>query len=182
MKIGYARVSTEDQIHDLQIKALRDAGCDKIYSDTISGKTTSREGLDKALAAVGEGDTLVVWKLDRLGRKTLHVLQLVEELEDRGVGFRSLQEEFDTGTTAGKLMFQMLGMLAEFERNTIVDRVTAGMEAAKERGVHCGRPPMDQDMINQLVAMRASGMTCSEAGDLTGVPKSTVGYVTKGLL
>ena len=181
--IGYMRVSTHDQTHGLQEDALKKYGCDRIYSDTISGKTTNRVGLDEVLENLDSGDTLVVWKLDRLGRKTIHLLQTIEDLEERGVGFVSLMEGFDATTTAGKLMFQMMCACAEFERNNLRDRVIAGVRSAQARGVHCGRRSrFSEDDVFKMVSLRKSGLTVGQVADIIGEPKSTVAYATRGRL
>ena len=139
MLIGYARVSTDDQSLDLQIDALNAANCAKVYSDTASGAKTEREGLSRALDALREGDTFVVWRLDRLGRTLPHLIQLVEELKSRNVGFRSLQESIDTSSSSGQLIFHIFASLAEFERNLIRERTRAGLAAARARGRMGGR-------------------------------------------
>lgn len=139
--IGYSRVSTEDQDHALQTDALEKAGCSKVWSDTASGALDRRPQLDKALDYLRAGDTLVVWRLDRLGRSLPHLIATVTALEARGVGFRSLTEGFDTTTPGGRLLFHVLGALAEFERNIIRERTRAGLEAARARGRKGGRRP-----------------------------------------
>lgn len=140
MRIGYARVSTIEQSLDLQIDALKRAACEKIIEDTVSGKTESRSGLDRAREMLREGDVLVVWRLDRLGRSLKHLIELIAELERHGVGFQSLQESIDTTTPGGKLVFHIFGALAEFERNLISERTRAGLDAARARGRKGGRP------------------------------------------
>lgn len=140
MRIGYARVSTIEQSLDLQIDALKRAGCEKIIEDTVSGKTESRSGLDRAREMLREGDVLVVWRLDRLGRSLKHLIELIAELEKNGVGFQSLQESIDTTTPGGKLVFHVFGALAEFERNLISERTRAGLNSARARGRKGGRP------------------------------------------
>lgn len=141
MEIGYARVSTGDQNLDLQEQALSAAGTARIFTDRVSGAATSRPGLDKALAALTTGDVLVVWRLDRLGRSLSHLITLVRDLGERGIGFRSLTEGIDTTTAQGKLVFHMMGALAEFERALISERTRAGLQAAKARGERLGRKP-----------------------------------------
>jgi DNA invertase Pin-like site-specific DNA recombinase len=140
MLLGYARVSTADQKLDLQLDALKKAGCKKLYSDVASGAKAARPGLDAALAYARPGDTLVVWKLDRFGRSLSHLIDGVRALQARKVGFRSLQEHIDTTTSAGKLIFHVLGALAEFERDIIRERTRAGLAAARARGRQGGRP------------------------------------------
>ena len=140
MLIGYARVSTHDQTLTLQQDALEKAGCTKIFTDTASGAKTERKGLDDALTYVRKGDTLVVWRLDRLGRSLPHLIATMTALEDRGIGFKSLTENIDTTTSGGKLIFHIFGALAEFERNLIRERTQAGLVAARARGKKGGRP------------------------------------------
>lgn len=140
MLIGYARVSTGDQTLDLQKDALNAAGCEQFFTDTISGAKADRPGLNQALDYVRSGDTLVVWRLDRLGRSLQHLIETVEALEKRGVGFKSLTEAIDTTTPAGKLVFHIFGSLAEFERSLIRERTNAGLAAARARGRKGGRP------------------------------------------
>lgn len=141
MKIGYARVSTVEQNLDLQIDALKKAGCEKVFSDKASGVRSDREGLTNALEFARAGDTLVVWKLDRLGRSLKDLITTVNNLHTREIGFVSLQENIDTTTSGGKLVFYIFGALAEFERDIIRDRTQAGLQAARARGRQGGRPP-----------------------------------------
>lgn len=140
MTIGYARVSTQEQTFDLQRDALTGAGCDKIFTDTMSGAKAERPGLQEALAFMRPGDVLVVWKLDRLGRSLKNLVELVTDFDARGVGFRSVTESIDTTTSGGKLIFHIFGALAEFERNLIRERTQAGLAAARARGRKGGRP------------------------------------------
>jgi DNA invertase Pin-like site-specific DNA recombinase len=140
MLVGYARVSTLEQDASLQIDALQQAGCERIFQDKASGVKTERPGLQEARAFLRKGDTLVVWRLDRLGRSLKHLIEMVSELEGRGVGFRSLQEAIDTTTSGGRLIFHIFGALAEFERNLIRERTMAGLKAARARGRKGGRP------------------------------------------
>lgn len=138
--IGYAKVSTLEQNLDLQEDALKAAGCKKIYTDKTGGAKAERPGLGRALADVRTGDSLVVWKLDRLGRSLKHLIETVTDLSQRGVGFRSLQKAIDTTTSGGKLIFHVFGALAEFERDIIRERTLAGLAAARARGRKGGRP------------------------------------------
>ncbi|BDB69043.1 invertase [Comamonas thiooxydans] len=141
-QVGYARVSTDEQNLDLQVQALQRVGCDLIYSDKgISGGVRQRPGLIKALNALRQGDKLIVWRLDRLGRSLVHLVQLLDELGERKIGFQSLCEAVDTSTSGGKLVFHMMAALAEFERSLISERTRAGMAAARLRGKHIGRFP-----------------------------------------
>src|SRR2546421_8100823 len=141
MLVGYARVSTNEQTLDLQKDALEKIGCTKIFSDVVSGAKAEREGLAEALDYVREGDTLVVWRLDRLGRSLKHLIETITELNDRKIGFKSLTENIDTTTSGGKLIFHIFGALAEFERDIIRERTNAGLAAARARGKLGGRPP-----------------------------------------
>src|SRR5438552_825116 len=140
MQIGYARVSTEDQSLALQQDALTEAGCEQIFSDVASGSTTERPGLTEALNFVRSDDTLVVWRMDRLGRSLQHLIQTIHELQDRQISFRSLTENIDTTTSGGKLIFHIFGALAEFERDLIRERTVAGLAAARARGRVGGHP------------------------------------------
>ena len=134
MLVGYSRVSTQDQNLDLQKDALEKAGCQSQFTDVVSGAADERLGLKEALAYLREGDTLVVWKLDRLGRSLQHLIATVQALQQRGIGFQSLQENIDTTTSAGKLVFHVFGALAEFERDIIRERTLAGLASAHARG------------------------------------------------
>ena len=142
MLIGYARVSTQDQTLDLQTDALKRAGCERIFTDTMSGAKAERPGLQEALTHMRAGDTLVVWRLDRLGRTLKHLILTITDLSEQGIGFRSLQENMDTTTSGGKLIFHIFGALAEFEREVIRERTNAGLQAARARGRLGGRPKM----------------------------------------
>jgi DNA invertase Pin-like site-specific DNA recombinase len=139
MLIGYARVSTADQTLDLQKDALQQAGCTRIFTDTASGAKAERIGLDEALSHLREGDTLVVWRLDRLGRSLPHLIETITGLNNRGIGFKSITES-NTTTSAGKLIFHIFGALAEFERDIIRERTQAGLHAGRARGRLGGRP------------------------------------------
>ncbi|CAN7522790.1 recombinase family protein [Rhizobium sp. LjRoot254] len=140
--IGYARVSTDDQNLALQQDALRAAACDRIFEDSgVSGTEWTRPGLDAALATLRAGDTLVVWRFDRLGRSLVQLVGLIEDLSERGIGVRSLTESFDASSSGGKLLFHLIAALAEFERTLIAERTRAGLAAARARGVKLGRPP-----------------------------------------
>ncbi|PWW05887.1 recombinase family protein [Mangrovibacter plantisponsor] len=141
MLIGYVRVSTNDQNTALQRNALECAGCELIFEDKISGKTSDRPGLKKLLRMLSDGDTLVVWKLDRLGRSMRHLVVLIEDLRQRGVNFRSLTDSIDTSTPMGRFFFHVMGALAEMERELIVERTRAGLAAAREEGRIGGRRP-----------------------------------------
>lgn len=140
-RLGYARVSTDDQRLDLQRDALTRAGCADIYEEKVSGKSADRPALDYCLRALSAGDTLVVWRLDRLGRSLPDLVRIVGELEQRGVGFESVTERIETGSATGKLTFHLFSALAEFERNLIRERTQAGLAAARARGRKGGRKP-----------------------------------------
>lgn len=140
MRIGYARVSTSDQSVYMQRQALKQAGCEKVFSDTASGARADRAGLDNAMNHLRAGDTLVVWKLDRLGRSLQHLIQTIKLLQEQKIGFQSLQENIDTTTSGGKLIFHIFSALAEFERDVIRERTKAGLQAARARGRLGGRP------------------------------------------
>jgi DNA invertase Pin-like site-specific DNA recombinase len=148
MLIGYARVSTHEQNLAMQTDALKEAGCEKVFNDKVSGAGSERPGLNAALDYVRKGDTLLVWRLDRLGRSLKDLIRIVRGLEKRGIGFRSLQESIDTTTSGGRLIFHVFGALAEFERNLIRERTHAGLKAARARGRKGGRPrKLDQKKI-----------------------------------
>lgn len=145
MKIGYIRVSTQEQNKSLQRDALKKAGCEKYFSDTMTGVKFERKGLEKALAFLRPEDTLVVWKLDRLGRSLKDLIETLNLLSERGVDFLSLTENIDTSTPGGKLIFHLMGALAEFERDLIRERTLAGLAAARARGRIGGRPRKASD-------------------------------------
>ena len=143
--IGYARVPTTDQTLDLQLDALRIAECIKMFTDTASGAKSERKGLHEALEYVRQNDVLVVWRLDRLGRSLKDLIDIVSQLDQRKIGFKSLTENIDTTTSGGKLIFHIFGALAEFERNLIKERTNAGLTAARTRGIKGGRPKLLTD-------------------------------------
>lgn len=161
--VGYARVSTEVQDTGLQFDALRAAGCQIVFEDHgYSGNSRKRPGLENALSALRSGDTLIVWRLDRLGRSLPHLIELVDGLALRGVGFRSLMESFDAKSSTGRLVFHMMGALAEFERALIVERTRAGLAAAKARGTRLGRPPQHGDAVREAVLDSLWGGRCAK--------------------
>jgi DNA invertase Pin-like site-specific DNA recombinase len=174
--IGYARVSTEEQNLDLQLAALERAGCERIYQDLgISGASTNRDGLNEALAALNGGDVLAVWKLDRLGRSLPHLIDTIASLADRKVEFRSLTENIDTQSAGGRLIFHIMGALAEFERSLISERTRAGMTAARDRGQHLGRrPSLSREQARHAAGLVASGQTVASVARLFGVTRQTV--------
>jgi DNA invertase Pin-like site-specific DNA recombinase len=164
MKIGYARVSTPDQRLALQVDALRKVGCRQIYEEVVSGARVERPVLQQVLTHVREGDVLVIWKLDRLGRSLKHLIDVVTDLEHRGIGFKSLQENIDTTTSSGKLVFHMFGALAEFERDLIRERTQAGLVAARARGRRGGRP---RGLSKQATATALAAETLYREGKLS---------------
>lgn len=139
MIFGYARVSTDEQNLDLQRSALKAAGCESVFEDQVSGMAVRRPGLEQALARLSDGDCLMVWRLDRLGRSLPHLIDTIHLIGVKGAGFHSLTESIDTTTAGGRLYFHMMGALAEFERALIIERTRAGMKAAKARGIEVGR-------------------------------------------
>ena len=165
MKIGYARVSKEDQKLDLQMDALTKHGCEIIYQDHgVSGAKTSRPELDKCLAALKTGDSLVVWKFDRLGRTAFHLTRLIQELTEKGIFFVSLTQSFDTATPSGKFMSTVMAGAAEYERDVLIERNNAGVRAAQSRGVHCGRKR--RLTLNQIETLKALYESGTAANDL----------------
>lgn len=176
MFIGYSRVSTTDQSLDLQNDELQKAGCEKIFSDTASGAKTERLGLAEALSYAREGDILVVWKLDRLGRSLPHLIETVQKLQERGVGFKSLRECIDTTSTGGKLVFHIFGALAEFERELIRERTKAGLTSARARGRIGGRPKaLDESKAQIARSLHADQKTSiSQICKTLGVSRATL--------
>src|SRR5947209_13185067 len=175
MLIGYARVSTEDQHLDLQQDELEKAGCEKIFTDTVSGTKATRPGLTDALSHLRPGDTLVVWRLDRLGRSLRHLIDTVTDLQERGIGFKSLTESIDTTTSGGKLVFHIFGALAEFEREIIRERTQAGLTAARARGRTGGRrkklTKKQAEMARELYKNRAN--TIDDICQTLGIGRTT---------
>jgi DNA invertase Pin-like site-specific DNA recombinase len=170
MLVGYARVSTLDQNLDLQLDALRAAGCEHIFSDRTSGIRADRPGFRDALAYAREGDSVVVWKLDRLSRSLSHLIETVQELERRGIGFRSLTEAIDTSSTGGKAIFPLFAALASVERSLIQERTKAGLAAARQRGRVGGRPKlMTNEKLQAAAKLLASGTSPREIADILGV-------------
>lgn len=176
MKIGYARVSREDQNLALQHDALKAAGCDEIFEDKVTGATMKRPGLDQVLARLQPGDELVVWKFDRLGRSMLECLTLAIDLDKRGIGFRSLSESFDTRTPIGRGVLALIAAVAEDERASLIKRTRAGMAAAKRRGIAIGRPrkltPHQIDHARALIENEKE--TQAGAAALLGVDVTTL--------
>lgn len=184
MNYGYARVSTDEQNLNLQLDALEHAGCEKIFKDEgVSGAATTRPGLNDALSALRAGDVLTVLKLDRLGRSLPHLIAIIEELQNKGSGFKSLSESIDTTTAGGKLIFHIFGALAEFERSLIAERTRAGLQAAKKRGKQLGRPMrLTLEQIRHADKMINSGQeTTSDMAALYAVNRSTMHRALKNL-
>ncbi len=174
MKCGYGRVSTEDQNLDQQRLALSTAGSDNVFEDQISGTVTKRSGLDDALAQCGDGDVLVVWKLDRLGRSLPHLIEVIRELGERGCGFRPLSENIDTTTAGGRLVFYLMGALVEFERALIAERTKAGLAAERTHGVRIGRKrTMSAGQVRHARALLEAGERPSDIAPTTQVGRST---------
>ncbi len=173
--LGYARVSTTVQDPALQHDALRAAGCRWLWTDTASGSRSDRPQLGEMMAALAAGDTLCVWRLDRLGRSLPHLINTVRDLEARGVGFRSLQESIDTTTPGGRLVFHIFGSLAEFERDLIRERTQAGLAAARARGRRGGRPTaLTPVKRKQAMKMITDGAPIVEVAQALGVSRSTL--------
>lgn len=175
MRIGYARVSTLDQSVALQRDALTAAGCARILEDRLSGCTRQRPGLDAALGCLSSGDTLVVWRLDRLGRSLTDLIDLVSRVQAAGCGFQSLTESIDTTSAGGQLVFHVFGAIAEFERKLIGERTRAGLAAAKARGVRLGgRPKLTIEQISEAHARIAKGDNVVAIATRYGVGRSTL--------
>ena len=175
MLIGYARVSTQDQNLELQTEALIKAGCKKIFEDKISGSRSERPGLAKAQESLREGDTLVVWKLDRLGRSVRHLVDLVSRLHKEGVQFKSLTDSIDTGTASGRFFFHVMASLAEMERELTVERTRAGLEVARQLGRKGGRKrQMTESKIKSARKLLASGVPPRDVAGNLGVSVPTL--------
>lgn len=174
-KVGYARTSTADQNAELQRDALERDGCERILVETISGASRSREVLDGVVAGMSPGDTLVVWKLDRLGRSLRGLIETVQTLAERQVMFRSITEQIDTSTSGGRLVFHIFAALAEFERDLIRERTNAGLAAARTRGRKGGRPQvLTQSRMSRARDLIASGLTVREAAARIRISKSVL--------
>ena len=175
MLIGYARISTNEQNLNLQTDALTKAGCEKIFTDTASGAKSDRTGLTEAISFMRKGDTLCVWKLDRLGRSLKHLIETVLALQALGKGFCSLQENIDTTTSGGKLFFHIFGALAEFERDIIRERTRAGLASARSRGRLGGRPSiMNSKKLKMATSLYADGKTqVGEICETLGISRAT---------
>ena len=181
MNIGYARVSREDQNPQYQHDALTSAGCSRIFEDRISGADFSRAGLDQALALLEPGGVLMVWKLDRLGRSMRDTVNIVLDLDRRGVGFRSLTESFDTKTALGRGMLALLAAVAEDERDRLRERTKAGMQAARRRGKHVGRPTvMTPEKMDMAAHLLAEGKGKATVARMIGVGPATLRRALQG--
>jgi DNA invertase Pin-like site-specific DNA recombinase len=175
MLIGYARVSTQDQNLDLQTEALRKAGCKKIFDEKVSGSHAERPGLAKVQEALRDGDTLVVWKLDRLGRSVKHLVDLVGVLHQRGVQFKSLTDAIDTGTASGRFFFHVMASLAEMERELTIERTQAGLKVARQLGRTGGRKRlMTESKIKSAKKLLASGVPPRDIAANLGVSVPTL--------
>lgn len=176
MLVGYARVSTQDQKPELQLDALTAVGCEKVFEEKASGAQRDRPQLQAAIDYMRDGDTLVVWKLDRLARSIKQLIETVEMLEGRGVGFRSLTEAIDTTTSGGRLVFHIFAALAEFERSIIRERTMAGLASAKARGRLGGRPPAlsAEDLAHAKALLRDPDITVEQVAKRLGVVSSTL--------
>jgi DNA invertase Pin-like site-specific DNA recombinase len=179
MKIGYARVSTQEQNLDLQIEALAEAGCDHIVSDqgqTGADAAEGRPGFSEAMGLLGAGDQLIVWKLDRAGRSIADLIHLLKTFEEQGIEFRSLTDGIDTTTAGGRLIFHIMGALAEFERSLIQERTKAGLQAARKRGKRLGRPPAltAAQVAHAKASIIAKRETVSGMAEILGVNRSTI--------
>ncbi len=175
MLIGYARVSTQEQSIDLQSDNLNKVGCEKIFTDVASGAKTQRPGLDEAIKFCRKGDTLVVWKLDRMGRSMSHLIETIKQLESLEVSFWSLTEKIDTTTPGGRLVFHLFSSLAEFERDLIRERVQAGLRSARARGRKGGRPPVSDETKAMAQALMADkNLSIKQICDRLEIAKSTL--------
>lgn len=175
MLIGYARVSTSGQNLDLQADALTRAGCDRIFTDTVSGVRADRAGLSEAVSFARAGDVLAVWRLDRLGRSLPHLIEVIADLEGRGIGFKSLTESIDTTTSGGRLIFHIFAALADFEKSLIRERTNAGLAAARARGKVGGRPrAMTKEKLKAAERLLLDDVSAREVADAIGVSLPTL--------
>lgn len=179
-KIGYARVSTKDQVLDSQIDALESYGCDRIFSEKISGRKVNRTELDKCLDYLREGDTLVITKLDRLGRTTKQLIELAQHLEDEGIDLQIIDTNINTKDAMGKMFFTLMSAFAELEANLLSERTKKGLDAARSRGRKGGRPPIDEEkkeLIRKLY--NSKDYSINEICKITNVSKTSVYNITK---
>lgn len=175
MKFGYARVSNDDQNLDIQIDALNDYGVDEIYEDKVTGPRQNRQHLTELLGKLRVGDTLVIWRLDRLGRTIKQFLALAKDFEQKGIRFVSLQEKFDTSTPMGKFVYGVFCAMAQMELDVISDRTKAGMMAAKKRGRFSGRKPKENENVERALKMYFSNeCSVNDIIETTGLSKTTI--------
>lgn len=175
MIFGYARVSTHEQDHSLQLDALKAAGVEEVITDTISGTTKSRPGLERLLDKIREGDTIVVWRLDRLARSLSNLLELVDTLAKKGVAIRSLHEDINTGTANGRLILQIFGALGEFEAALVKERTMAGLEAARAQGRKGGRKKsLTPEQVRMAKVLIADGVPKTQVADQMNVSRATL--------
>ena len=175
MNYGYARVSTEDQNPALQLAALKKAGCGIVFKDKVTGAHVNRPALTRCLKKLDTGDTLIVWKLDRLGRGLRDLIRMLDEFKLKGIKFRSLTEAIDTETPAGRAMWRMIGVLAELERSLIVERTRAGVKAARSRGVKFGpKLKLTPDRVRHARKLIQQGQTPTQAARSIGIGRSTL--------
>jgi DNA invertase Pin-like site-specific DNA recombinase len=175
VKYGYARISTIDQNADMQLKALKRAGCNKIFKDERTGANTKRSALSRCLKTLDAGDTLIVWKLDRLARSVRDLTAMTEDFQKRGIKFRSLTEEINTATPGGKLTFHIFAAVAEFERGLIIERTREGMKAARARGVRPGPPPkLSPKQIQHARKLIEKGDRREDVADILNVSRTTL--------
>lgn len=173
--MGYARVSTEDQNLQAQIAQLQQDGCARIFKEKLTGTTGRQPGLDRALVALQPGDTLVVWKLDRLGRSVKHLAATLEELQDRGIGFRSISDGIDTQTPAGRLLYHLLSAIAEFEAKLISERTKLSLGEVRRRGGRLGRPQrMGAREVKRARQLRARNMSYDAIAQQLKVGRTTL--------
>lgn len=172
---GYARVSTQDQILDLQIDVLEKAGAAVIYKEKITGTRKERPELEQLLKAISKGDSVVVYKLDRISRSTKHLIELVETFEEKDVNFISIQDNIDTSTAMGRFFFRTMASIAELERDIISERTKSGLQSARMRGRNGGRPSKDPKLVERALKLHSSKQySIKEITDMTGVSKSVL--------
>jgi DNA invertase Pin-like site-specific DNA recombinase len=175
MKYGYARLSTENQNPAMQLAALKKAGCKTVFKDEVTGAHVNRPALTRCLKTLQTGDTLIVWKLDRLGRSLRDLITMLDGFKQQGIKFRSLTEAIDTETPTGRAMWQMIGVLAELERSLITERTRAGVKAAQKRGVKFGqKPKLTPERLAHARKLIDQGMTPTDAAKMIGVSRATV--------
>ena len=175
MKYGYARISTEDQNPAMQLAALKKVGCKTVFKDEVTGAHVNRPALIRCLKTLDTGDTLIVWKLDRLGRSLRDLIHMLDDFKQRGVKFKSLTEAIDTETPTGRAMWQMIGVLAELERSLITERTRAGVKDAKRRGVKFGpKVKLTADRLSHARKLIDQGKTPTEAAKIIGIGRTTL--------